>query len=83
MSEAILKTIKVSEKGQISIPREIRKSLGIKKGDNLILATKNKKLLIQKATNLEKEMESDLIKFSEKTAKKLWDNKEDEIWNKV
>jgi AbrB family looped-hinge helix DNA binding protein len=83
MSETVLKTIKVSEKGQIAIPREIRISLGIKKGDSLILAAKNKKLLIQKATNIEKEIEADLLKFSEKTAKKLWDNKEDEIWDKV
>ena len=44
-----LKTINVSEKGQITISREIQTLLGIKKGDRLILAAKNKKLLIQKA----------------------------------
>lgn len=26
---------------------------------------------------------SDLLKHSEKVAKKLWDNKEDEVWDKV
>ncbi len=86
MSKTTLKTVNVSEKGQITIPREIQTLLGIKKGDRLVLATKNKKLLIQKAANLEKQMESDfkdLLKLSEETAKEMWDNKDDEIWNKV
>ena len=84
MSEATLKTVNVSEKGQIAIPREIRILLGIKKGDRLVLTAKNEKLLIQKATSMAKQMEDDfdlLTKLSERTAKKLWDNKDDEIWN--
>ncbi len=86
MSEVTLKIVNVSEKGQIAIPREIRVMLGIKKGDRLILAAKNKKLLIQKAANLEKHIEDDfqdLLKLSEKTAERLWDNKDDEIWNTI
>jgi len=86
MNEATLKTVNVSEKGQIAIPREIQALLGIKKGDRLVLAAKNKKLLIQKASNLEKQIEGDfkdLLKLSEKTAEKLWDNEDDQIWNKV
>ncbi len=86
MSKTTLKVVNVSDKGQIAIPREIQILLGIKKGDRLILITKNKKILIQKATTLEKQMEDDfkdLLKLSEETAKKLWDNEEDEIWNKV
>ena len=84
MSEITLKTVNVSEKGQISIPREIRILLGIKKGDRLVLNAKNKKLLIQKATSMAKQMEDSfdpLTKLSERTAKKLWDSKDDEIWN--
>jgi len=86
MGETTLKTVSVSDKGQIAIPREIQTLLGIKKGDRLVLTAKNKKLLIQKATALEKQMEDDfkdLLKLSEETAKKLWDNEEDEVWNKV
>lgn len=84
MSEATLKTVNVSEKGQIAIPREIRILLGIKKGDRLVLTAKNEKLLIQKATSMTKQMEDNfdpLTKLSERTAKKLWDSKYDEIWN--
>ncbi|WP_316505824.1 AbrB/MazE/SpoVT family DNA-binding domain-containing protein [Nitrosopumilus sp.] len=87
MDKTTLKTINVSDKGQITIPREIQTMLGIKKGDRLILAAKDKRLLIQKASSLERQIEDDfkdLLKLSEKTtAKSLWDNKEDEIWNKA
>ena len=82
MSEMTLKTVNVSEKGQIAIPREIRVLLGIKKGDRLLLTAKNKKLLIQKATNLTKQMEDDLVDYSELSLKKLWLNKKDDVWNK-
>ena len=85
MNEMILKIVSVSEKGQIAIPREIRALLGIKKGDRLVLTNKNKKLLIQKATNLTKQMEDDfddLIDYSELSLKKLWLNKQDDVWNK-
>ena len=81
----ILKTVNVSEKGQIAIPQEIRILLGIKKGDRLVLTTKNKKLLIQKATNLTKQLEDDfddLMSYSELSLKKLWLNKKDDVWNK-
>lgn len=84
MSESTLKTVNVSEKGQIAIPREIRILLGIKKGDRLVLTAKNEKILIQKATSMVKQMKDDfdpLTKLSERTAKKLWDNKYDEIWD--
>ncbi len=86
MSETTLKRIIISKHGQITLSRKVQTLLGIKKGDQLVLAIKNKKLVIQKASNLEKPMESDfkdLVMLSDETAKKLWDNKYDEIWNKV
>ena len=86
MSKPTIKTVNVSEKGQIAIPKEIQNSLGIKKGDRLVITTKNKKILIQKAENIEKQMGddfADLIKFSELSLNKLWSNKkDDEIWNR-
>ena len=86
VSKPTIKTVNVSEKGQIVIPKEIQNSLGIKKGDRLVITTKNKKILIQKAENIEKQMGddfADLIKFSELSLNKLWSNKkDDEIWNR-
>ena len=74
------KIIKVTDKGQISIPVEIRKSIGINVGDELIAIREGKTLFLKK---IKKDDFSDLLKHSEKVANKLWNNKEDEIWNTV
>jgi AbrB family looped-hinge helix DNA binding protein len=81
-----LKTVNVSAKGQIAIPADVRKMLGIKKGDRLLLAAARKKILIAKSDDLAKRIEDDLsylTKISELTAKKLWDNQSDKIWDKL
>jgi len=44
----IIKTVKVSDKGQIAIPLDIRKINGINKGDNLIIIQEKGKILIEK-----------------------------------
>ncbi len=74
------KIIKVTDKGQISLPVGMRESLKIKQGDELFV-TKNDDTIVIKKIN--KEDFSYLLKHSEKVAKKLWDNKEDEVWNNV
>ena len=79
----IIKTVKVSDKGQIAIPLDIRKINGINKGDNLIIIQENGRILIEKASEKMKDEFSDLLKYSESIAKDLWDNEEDEIWNKL
>lgn len=82
----IVKTVKVSDKGQISIPRDIRESAGIKKGTELVIIQENSKILIEKIEVIPKILKDDfrdLLTHSEKIAKKLWDNEADEIWNDV
>jgi len=74
------KIIKVTDKGQISLPISLRDSLNINKGDELLITRKNDVVIIKKMKNSDF---SDLLKHSESVAKKLWDNKEDEIWNNV
>ena len=72
------KIIKVTDKGQISLPVSIRESLSIKRGDELIVTISDDKILIKK---IKKDDFSDLLNLSEGSLKKIWDNKEDEIWN--
>jgi len=74
------KIIKVTDKGQISIPIEIRKSIGISVGDELIAVRSGETLCLKK---IRKNDFKDLLKHSERVANKLWDNKEDEIWNNI
>ncbi|MBS3092163.1 AbrB/MazE/SpoVT family DNA-binding domain-containing protein [Candidatus Pacearchaeota archaeon] len=78
-----IKIVKVSDKGQIAIPQEIRKNLGIGKGDEIILIQDSGKVLIEKASNLAKKLEDDfkdVKKLTELSLKEVWDNKEDDIW---
>jgi len=82
--ETIIKTIKVSEKGQIALPKDVRKSAEIEIGDNLVLIQKGKKIMLEKAEVIESKTKDDfkdLVRLSEMSLKSLWDNKEDEIWN--
>ncbi len=80
----LVKTIKVSDKGQIAIPLEIREEIGINKGDNLVLVQEGKKILLEPVDKVSKKIKedfSDLIKLSEKSLMKIWDNKSDEVWD--
>jgi AbrB family looped-hinge helix DNA binding protein len=55
MNERLMNTVKVGEKGQIVIPKEIRDLLGIKTGDSLlILADKDRGIAIPKKADMEK-----------------------------
>ncbi len=79
-----LKTVKVSQKGQIVIPIDIQRELNIKKGDKLILVKEGRRLMLEKPQRFAKKITDefkDLMKLSEPSLRKLWLNKEDEIWN--
>lgn len=72
--------MKVTDKGQISIPIAIRESMKIRNGDELILVKTKDSIIMKK---IKKSDFKDLLKHSEKVAKKLWDNKEDEVWDSI
>jgi len=48
MSEQIEDIIKVSSKGQIVIPREVRKKMGVKGGEKLLVLTRNGDIMLRK-----------------------------------
>jgi len=82
----LIKTVKVSSKGQIAIPAEVRTGAGIEEGDELVVLQEGGRILITKASAVSKRLGSgfgDLLKHSEKVAEKLWSNKEDEIWDSL
>ncbi|NQV08296.1 AbrB/MazE/SpoVT family DNA-binding domain-containing protein [Candidatus Woesearchaeota archaeon] len=74
------KMVKVTDKGQISLPISFRKTTGIEKGDDLLMLQSENTIIIEK---LKESRFRDLLKHSEKVAKKLWSNKEDDIWDNV
>lgn len=80
----MLKTVKVSEKGQISIPQQIRENIGIEQGDELVMIQIDGKILLEKTQKAEIKMKDDfkdILKFSEASLKEVWQNKEDDIWS--
>lgn len=74
------KIVKVSDKGQIAIPIDIRESVGIKKGDEVLMIREGRTILIEKIKDSDFR---DLLKHSEKVANKLWSSKEDDIWDNI
>ena len=79
-----MKTIRVSEKGQIAIPNQIRETLEIEQGDELVIIQVGNKILIEKAQITEKRLKDDfkdILRFSEKSLKEVWNNKSDDVWN--
>ncbi len=78
-----MKTITVSERGQIVIPNSIRGETGIKTVDELAILEDKGRILLEKVNSFSKKIEDDfrdIQKASEQTLKKIWDNKSDDIW---
>ncbi|MDG7011553.1 MAG: AbrB/MazE/SpoVT family DNA-binding domain-containing protein [Nitrososphaerota archaeon] len=83
-SPSQLRTVTVSEKGQVAIPVDIRRRLNIRKGQTLVLQVSDEKLLIAKSEDVSRLMNDDfkhLLALSEKGAKALWENEQDAIWD--
>ncbi|MCL5068060.1 MAG: AbrB/MazE/SpoVT family DNA-binding domain-containing protein [Thaumarchaeota archaeon] len=79
------RTIRVSEKGQISIPAEIQRELGIEKGDELLLVRKGDKILLEKPTHLRRKLSEefkDIELATEDSLRKISENERDNVWDK-
>ena len=82
---AELVTVKVSEKGQVVIPKDVREKLKLHKGDKLVILIEGEKMLIEKSKKTEKKIKddfSDLLKASESSLD-FWDKKKDAVWDNV
>ena len=74
------KIVKITDKGQITIPTSVRSAVKMKKGDEVIMIQDKNTVIMEK---LQDSQFKDLIKHAEKVAAKVWDNKNDEIWDSV
>ena len=83
-SEVTFKKVKVSDKGQISLPVEIQRDAGIKKGDELLLIRKGQKIVLEKTERIAQALEdefTDLQEISEASLRHMWLNKKEDGWN--
>jgi AbrB family looped-hinge helix DNA binding protein len=83
-NELTFKKVKVTDKGQISIPVEIQRRTGIARGDELLLIAKGRRIVLEKPARVVELLEdefSDLQTINEESLKKLWLNKADDVWD--
>ena len=72
--------VTVGEKGQIVIPKKMRKELKIEKGTKLIVSEDKNKITIKPVKLDEKHI---LMLLSEISLKKTWANSYDDRWDDV
>jgi len=83
-SKLTFKKVKVSDKGQISLPVEIQRETGIKKGDELLLIRKDQKIVLEKTGKIAKALEdefADLQEITEASLRRMWLSKREDVWD--
>ena len=78
--------VKVSSKGQIVIPKEVRKRHRLGRDTSLVLLESGDALVLRKKADVEEILKDEfgpLLRASEETLKKLWENPEDDVWDGV
>ena len=65
-----LATTKLSSKGQVVIPEEVRKSLGLKTGDQFVVIGKGDAVIIKRISEPLFDQFEDLLREAQKQAKK-------------
>lgn len=83
-SELTFEKVKVSDKGQISIPMDMQRAIGIKKGDELLLVRKGRKIVLEKPEGLIellKDEFADIQSITEASLGRIWLKKKEDIWN--
>ena len=83
-SKLTFKKVKVSDKGQISLPVEIQRETGIKKGDELLLIRKDQRIVLEKVGRIAQALEDefvDLQEITEASLRQMWLSKREDVWN--
>ncbi len=79
------KKVKVSDKGQISIPMDVQREIGIKKGDELLLIRKGHKIVLEKPERVLELLEdefADVQTITESALSDIWLEKREDVWNR-
>lgn len=81
-----MKTIKLSEKGQIAIPKIMREELHLKRGARLLVIRQGNELIIKKQEDAAKKLNLregyETMLASQNVLAKEWGNKYDDRWDK-
>lgn len=78
--------VRVSSKGQIVIPKEVRKRHRLGRDTDLVLLESGDALILRKKADVEgilKDEFGPLLRASEEALRDLWENSEDDVWDDV
>jgi AbrB family looped-hinge helix DNA binding protein len=78
--------VKVSSKGQIVIPKEVRKRHRLDRDTDLVLLESGDAIVLRKKADVEgilKDEFAPLLRASEEVLRDLWDSPEDDVWDQV
>jgi len=76
----------LSSKGQIVIPKEVRKRHRLGRDTDLVLLESGDALVLRKKADVEgilKDEFGPLLRASEEALRELWENSEDDVWDNV
>jgi bifunctional DNA-binding transcriptional regulator/antitoxin component of YhaV-PrlF toxin-antitoxin module len=82
----LVKTVKLSSKGQLTLPTEVVRALRAARGTEFVLVQDGERVLLIPATSVGKRALDELGGFEAlglSAFEKLWDNEADEIWNEA
>ena len=79
-----IRTVNVNERGQIVIPEDIRRDLGIIDSTTLVMIEKDGEILIRKENDVLLALDDDLFwrSVAKESLKRAW-GKEDNTWDKI
>jgi len=78
--------VRLSSKGQIVIPKEVRKRHGLRRNVDLVLLESGDAIVLRKKEDVEEILKDEftpLLQAAEGSLRELWDNPEDDAWNDV
>jgi len=79
-----IRTVNIGNRGQLVIPEDIRRDLGIRGEATLVLIERSGEIMLKKESDVLRSLEEDDFwkKMSQEAIKRAWD-KEDDIWDDI
>ena len=80
----LVKTVKITDKGQITLPADTMRAMNLRRGAELVLVQEGDRIVLVRASRVGKQIVDEFGGWEELSAPafaELWDNEADEVWN--
>ena len=82
----LVRTVRVTDKGQITLPADALRSMNVRKGTDLLLVQEGDRIVLVKASAVGKRLVEDFGGWEALAAPAfadLWGSEEDDVWDEV